>query len=406
MSLNNKHILLAVTGSIAAYKTAFLIRLLKKEGATVQVLMSESARDFISPLTLATLSGNPVISEFSDQENGTWNNHVKMGMEADLYLIAPATANTIARMASGICDHIMLAAYLSARCPVVVAPAMDLDMYRHPSTRANLETLIAHGVHVIDAESGELASGLFGEGRMAEPENMMGYLKRFLKSESGLDLTGRTILISAGPTREPIDPVRFISNHSSGKMGYALAEVAAGAGAKVILVSGPTHMQVVHPAIRLVAVESAQEMFQACKKHFPKVDIALMAAAVADYAPQTRSEGKIKKAGAEMTLKLVENPDIAAHLGGMKKKNQVVIGFALETDNELSNARKKLEKKNLDMVVLNSLNDENAGFGTDTNKVTIIGRNNKTKSFGLKPKTEVASDILQHIIKPVYDKVS
>ncbi|MCB0431340.1 MAG: bifunctional phosphopantothenoylcysteine decarboxylase/phosphopantothenate--cysteine ligase CoaBC [Flavobacteriales bacterium] len=405
MSLRNKHIVLGVTGSIAAYKAAFLVRLLVKEGVSVQVVMTDAAKDFITPLTLSTLSGKPVLNRFSD-EDGNWNSHVKLGMEADLVLIAPATANILAKMANGVCDNLLLAVILSSRAPVAVAPAMDLDMYRHPATKHNLETLLQRGTHIIDVESGELASGLIGEGRMAEPEHILQWIRNFFGGHTTLNLSGKNVLVTAGPTREAIDPVRFLSNHSSGKMGYALAEEAAKAGAQVTLISGPTALHTVHPNIRRIDVETAKDMLAACEEQFPAADLTFMAAAVADYAPAQSSEEKLKKQGTEMQLRLVENPDILAHLGEKKQKHQILVGFALETNNEEANAQKKLMAKKLDFIVLNSLRDEAAGFGTDTNKVTILGAGGSKESYPLKPKQEVAADILNHVINHTYDTVA
>ncbi|QSE98947.1 bifunctional phosphopantothenoylcysteine decarboxylase/phosphopantothenate--cysteine ligase CoaBC [Fulvivirga lutea] len=393
--LQGKKIIIGVCGSIAVYKSALLVRLLVKAGAEVKVIMTDSALDFITPLTLSTLSKNPVLNKFSNSETGEWTNHVDLGLWADLIVIAPASANTIAKMANGYCDNLLLATYLSAKCPVFVAPAMDLDMYAHKSTKENLAKLQSYGNKVIVPASGELASGLVGEGRMQEPEEIVEELeKNFSKGK----LAGKKVLITAGPTYEALDPVRFIGNHSSGKMGYAIAHEAASQGAEVILVSGPTHLSVSNSAIQLISVSSADEMFTACKEHYSKVDICILSAAVADYRPKIKADQKIKKKGEEMTLELVKTFDIAAELGKLKKKHQINVGFALETENESSNASSKLKSKNFDLIVLNSLNDKGAGFGHDTNKITIIDKNNNSKAFDLKSKQEVAKDIINSII--------
>jgi phosphopantothenoylcysteine decarboxylase/phosphopantothenate--cysteine ligase len=394
--LQGKNILIGVSGSIAAYKTALLTRLLVKAGAHVKIVMTPSAKDFITPLTLATLSKNPVHSDFYDPHNGTWANHVELGLWADAFVIAPATANTLAKMAGGICDNLLLAVYLSARCKIYVAPAMDLDMYKHTATKANLQKLSDAGVKMIKPGTGELASGLEGEGRMAEPEDILGFLEEEFSGK--LPLKGKKALITAGPTHEAIDPVRFIGNHSSGKMGFALAEVLAEKGAKVTLVCGPNALSLKNKNIRRVDVVSADEMFAAAKKEFKDAHIAVLAAAVADYKPGKTSDKKIKKSGRNLSLELIATPDIAMELGKLKKKGQFIAGFALETDNELENAKQKLEKKNFDMIVLNSLRDEGAGFRHDTNRVKIIERGNKTLNFELKSKVEVARDIADHII--------
>lgn len=397
--LRNKKILLGVCGSIAAYKSALLIRLLVREGAEVKVVMTSSASSFISALTLSTLSKNPVYSEFTRGDQGEWNNHVELGMWADLMIVAPASANTIARFAQGICDNLLSAVYLSARCPVWMAPAMDLDMYRHPSVRENLSRLRSFGNLVLDAEYGELASGLTGEGRMAEPEHIVQKVKTFFDKEQRL--LGKKVLITAGPTYEPIDPVRFIGNRSSGKMGYELAVKMADLGAEVTLISGPTHLAI-PPGVSAIHVTTAAEMFDKVKESFPSADIAVFAAAVADYTPSEVAEKKIKKEEGGLELKLEKTRDIAAEAGKMKKNGQVIVGFALETDNELENARKKLESKNFDMIVLNSLKDAGAGFGHDTNKITIIARDNKILSFELKSKKEVADDIARTLLETFY----
>ncbi|MBO4243918.1 MAG: bifunctional phosphopantothenoylcysteine decarboxylase/phosphopantothenate--cysteine ligase CoaBC [Bacteroidales bacterium] len=396
--LNGKKILVGITGGISAYKTASLIRLLVKAGAEVKAVMSGAAKEFVSPLTIATLSKNPVYTDFFNPENGEWHSHVKLGIWADLYVIAPATANTIAKMAHGIADNLLLTTVLSARCKVMVAPAMDLDMYQNAVTQQNFEILRNRGFLFAEAQEGELASGLSGKGRMAEPEDILQYVEDYFAQTQ--DFKGLRILITAGPTREKIDPVRFVSNYSTGKMGYAIAECLAERGAEVVLVSGPVDLKPRHSNITLVNVESAKEMCQVCVEHFPSCHAAIMSAAVADYAPKTIATEKIKKNGeSEMTLTLVPNPDIAAQLGRMKTDKQVFAGFALETENELSNAQKKLESKNFDFIVLNSLKDKGAGFGYDTNKISIVYRNGSTESFDLKPKTEVARDIARCLLQ-------
>lgn len=398
--LQNKKILLGVCGSIAAYKAASLVRLLTKAGAEVRVLMTASASDFITPLTLATLSKNPVLSQFSTSETGEWNNHVELGLWADLMLIAPASANTLAKMANGLCDNLLLATYLSARCPVYFAPAMDLDMYQHPATKSNLDKLKSFGNTIIEAEHGELASGLVGTGRMAEPENIIKVLEGAFSKKKAL--TGKQVLITAGPTYEAIDPVRFIGNHSSGKMGFAIAKAVADQGAKVNLISGPTHLTITHPNIDLYRVTSAKEMYEKSQSIFKNSDMAILAAAVADYKPQQVANQKIKKQNTELTIALTKTEDIAASLGKLKTKNQVMVGFALETENEEVNAKKKIESKNFDLIVLNSLNDKGAGFGHDTNKISIIDKQNKIRTFELKTKEEVAQDIVDTIISTFY----
>lgn len=391
-----KKVLLAVTGSIAAYKSAHLARLLVKQGAEVRVILTPASLDFVTPLTLATLSKNPVLHEFvSNKESGEWNNHVELGVWADMMIVAPCSANTLAKMARGECDNLVMAVYLSAKCPVYVAPAMDLDMYKHPTTKANLVKLESFGNHIIEATTGELASGLHGQGRMAEPEEIIDFIITDLTKE--LPLAGKTVLITAGPTFEPIDPVRFIGNRSSGKMGYALAEEAANQGARVQLVSGPTALTTENSLITTYPVQTASQMFEQCSALFEHCDIAIMAAAVADYAPRHTAESKIKKTDDEMNLELVRTTDILGTLAA-KKKKQFVVGFALETDNELENAGLKLQSKNLDLIVLNSLRDEGAGFAHDTNKISILDRNNKLTSFELKTKAEVAQDIINYII--------
>lgn len=394
--LNGKKVLLGITGSIAAYKTAFLVRLLVKEGASVKVVMTPAAKEFITPLTLSTLSKNPVLSDFATGPSGEWNNHVDLGLWADMMLIAPASANTIAKMAGGACDNLLLAVYLSARCKVYLAPAMDLDMFRHPATTENLRKLESYGNVIIPPGHGELASGLVGEGRMAEPEEIVSFLSNELKKE--LPLAGKKALVSAGPTYEAIDPVRFIGNHSSGKMGIAIAEELARKGAEVKLVCGPSSVQVKAPSVTRIDVVSADEMYEACTREFATVDIAVMCAAVADYKPATVADQKIKKSSASRSIELVPTKDILAELGRMKKEKQLLAGFALETESEQANARSKLERKNLDFIVLNSLRDAGAGFQGDTNKISIIDKHNKTYNFELKSKAAAAADIVNHII--------
>ncbi|MFH4968801.1 bifunctional phosphopantothenoylcysteine decarboxylase/phosphopantothenate--cysteine ligase CoaBC [Gaetbulibacter sp. M240] len=395
--LSGKHILLGITAGIAAYKTASLVRLFIKAGAQVKVVMTPAAKDFITPLTLSTLSKNPVVSSFTHEEddNAVWNNHVELGLWADLFIIAPATANTLSKMAHGTSDNILLATYLSAKCPVYFAPAMDLDMYKHPSTLDSFKTLKSFGNIMIPAASGELASGLVGEGRMAEPEDIVSFIESDILKK--LPLRGNKILITAGPTYEAIDPVRFIGNHSSGKMGFEIAKVAADFGAEVFLISGPTHQKVHHSLITVIPVTSASEMYQAVHEYFEEVDIAILSAAVADFKPKDIASQKIKKTDAALTLELEKTQDILASLGKIKK-HQYLVGFALETNNELENAKDKLERKNLDLIVLNSLNDPGAGFKSDTNKITLIDKAKLIQSFELKSKSEVARDILNKII--------
>jgi len=393
--LSGKNILLGITGGIAAYKAAYLVRLFVKEGANVKVVMTPSAKQFIAPLTLATLAKNPVLTEFYNPENGDWNSHVSLGLWADAMVIAPATANTIGKMANGIADNLLVTSYLSAKCPVFVAPAMDLDMYAHPATQQNLATLRSFGNIIIDADSGELASGLIGKGRMAEPEQIASTIaNHFAKQQT---LAGKTILVTAGPTYEKIDPVRFIGNYSSGKMGFAIANEAASRGAKVILISGPSQQKISNPSVVRIDVESAQQMFNTCMEHFANCDAAILSAAVADYRPAVVAEQKMKKTEQSLTLQLEPNPDIAASLGKIKKQKQALVGFALETENGLANAQSKLEKKNLDFIVLNQANVEGSGFVCDTNKVTIIQRSGKKIEYEQKSKQLVAADILDQI---------
>ncbi|MFV8341923.1 bifunctional phosphopantothenoylcysteine decarboxylase/phosphopantothenate--cysteine ligase CoaBC [Flavobacterium sp. XS2P39] len=399
--LNGKKILLGISGGIAAYKTASLVRLFIKAGAHVQVIMTPASKDFITPLTLSTLSKNPVFSSFynQDDENEKWNNHVELALWADLMVIAPATANTLSKMANGTCDNLLIAAYLSAKCPVYYAPAMDLDMYKHPSTIANFFALTQFGDTIIPAESGELASGLSGEGRMAEPEHIVAFIEADL--ESRLPLKGKKILITAGPTYEAIDPVRFIGNHSSGKMGFDIALSAANLGASVIIVTGPTHCKATNPLIKVIPVVSAEEMYDACHLYYADVDVAIAAAAVADYKPKKVASQKIKKNAEEFTIELEKTKDILASLG-QSKGNQFLIGFALETENEIENAKLKIQKKNLDLIVLNSLQDKGAGFGKATNKVTFIDKFFTIEAMELKSKEAVADDILNKVIAHFY----
>lgn len=393
--LQGKRIIVGVTGSIAAYKTALLIRQLVKAGAEVQVVMTAAAREFITPLTLGTLSKRPVAGEFvSDAASGTWTNHVDTALWADIIVIAPATAHTLAKAANGICDDFLTAVYLSARCPVFWAPAMDLDMYKHGSTRENIRKLESYGNRFIQPGFGELASGLVGEGRMAEPEELVAQISAYFSQSS--DWAGKKVLLTAGPTQEAIDPVRFISNHSTGKMGYALAAELARAGAVVTLVSGPTALSVPHPSVRRVDVRSAKEMFEACDRLFDEQEVVILAAAVADYTPLVVATQKIKKKEDVFNIELTKTVDIAATLGQRKKPGQWLVGFALETNDELDNAIQKRLRKNLDLIVLNSLNDAGAGFGYDTNKITIIGPDGQA-DFPLKSKKEAAADILQAI---------
>ncbi|MBI9052350.1 MAG: bifunctional phosphopantothenoylcysteine decarboxylase/phosphopantothenate--cysteine ligase CoaBC [Bacteroidales bacterium] len=397
MKLKGKNILLGITGGIAAYKAAILVRLLVKEGAQVKVVMTKLAKEFITPLTLATLSKNPILVDFFDPENGQWNSHVDLGSWSDLYVIAPATANTMGKMANAIADNLLVTTYLSAKCPVMIAPAMDLDMFQHPANLKNIETLKSYGNIIVDAESGELASGLIGKGRMAEPEVITERVIEFFTQKK--KLKSKKILVTAGPTYEPIDPVRFIGNYSSGKMGYAIAEELALQGAEVILVSGPTNLQINNSQITKIDVHTAQEMYEASVKEFPNCNAAIMSAAVADYRPSELFEKKVKRTNEDLKINLEPNKDIAAELGKDKKEKQVLIGFALETDNEIENAKKKIDNKNLNFIVLNSLNDKGAGFGCDTNKISIIDNKGDKIDFDLKSKQEVAEDIVNELIK-------
>ncbi|KGL63078.1 bifunctional phosphopantothenoylcysteine decarboxylase/phosphopantothenate--cysteine ligase CoaBC [Polaribacter sp. Hel1_85] len=399
--LSGKKVLLGITAGIAAYKTASLVRLFIKSGAEVKVIMTPASKDFITPLTLSTLSKNPVHSTFydkEDEENELWNNHVDFGLWADYMVVVPATANTMSKMANGICDNLLLATYLSAKCPIYFAPAMDLDMYIHPSTKESLDKLASFGNTIIPATSGELASGLVGEGRMAEPEDIVSFIEKDILSK--LPLKGKKLLLTAGPTYEAIDPVRFIGNHSSGKMGFAIAKAAANLGAEVYLISGPSHQQIKHSLVHRIDVVSAEEMYNAAHTYFKGVDIAILSAAVADYKPKNAATQKIKKKDSSLEIELTPTKDILASLGKIKE-NQFLVGFALETNNELANAKSKLERKNLDAIVLNSLQDKGAGFATDTNKITIIDKDLKEKSFQLKSKVEVAKDIMNEIVNKI-----
>ncbi|MFQ3297228.1 MAG: phosphopantothenoylcysteine decarboxylase/phosphopantothenate--cysteine ligase [Polaribacter sp.] len=395
--LKEKKILLGITAGIAAYKTASLVRLFIKLGAEVKVIMTPASKDFITPLTLSTLSKNPVHSAFysKEDENELWNNHVDLGLWADYMLIAPATANTLSKMANGTSDNLLLASYLSAKCTVYFAPAMDLDMYKHPSSIKSLKTLQNFGNILIPATSGELASGLLGEGRMAEPEDIVSFIENDILSK--LPLKGKKVLVTAGPTYEAIDPVRFIGNHSSGKMGFAIANAAANLGAQVYLISGPSNQQIKHSLVQRIDVVSAEEMYNAAHTYFNDIDIAILSAAVADYKPKNSASQKIKKTAASLALLLTPTKDILGSLGAIKKQ-QFLVGFALETNNELENAKGKLKRKNLDAIILNSLQDKGAGFATDTNKITIIDKEFNEKSFELKSKVEVAEDIINEIV--------
>ena len=393
--LKGKHIILGVTGSIAAYKAATLTRLLVKEGASVKVVMTPLAKEFITPLTMATLSKSPIMVDFYNPENGDWNSHVDLGLWADLYLIAPASANTIGKMAGGIADNLLLTTYLSAKCPVMVAPAMDLDMYKHPATQRNLRVLQSFGNIIIEPESGELASGLIGKGRMEEPERIVAFITDYFARQA--DFKGKKVVVTAGPTYEKIDPVRFIGNYSSGKMGLAIAEELAGRGAEVVLVCGPVNLKTSHPAIRRVDVETAAQMYEVTSKEFVNSDVAVLSAAVADFTPKEKADHKIKRGKDDLLLELLPTKDIAAELGRIKTVSQLLVGFALETNDEEMNALSKMQRKNLDMIVLNSLNDKGAGFSVDTNKVTILDKAGDKTVYELKTKVEVAKDIVDQI---------
>lgn len=400
--LHDKRILLGISGSIAAYKTPNIVRLLVKAGAKVQVVMTEAAKGFVTPLTLSTLTDREVLTSFTkeDDDNAVWNNHVSLGLWADVMLVAPASANTLAKMATAAADNLLLATYLSAKCPVFFAPAMDLDMHKHPANQDNINRLVANGNILIPATSGPLASGLTGEGRMEEPEQIVTILEDYFKSKS--PLSNKKIVITAGPTYEPIDPVRFIGNHSSGKMGYALANAAAEQGADVTLISGPTAGNTAHPNVSVVPVTTASEMLAACMDVYSNSDALIMAAAVADFQPTEQAKQKIKKQTGVPSLSLTATPDILSKLGE-KKKNQILIGFALETQNALANAQKKLARKNLDAIVVNSLADDGAGFGHDTNKISILQANKEAVHYSLKPKQEVALDVMDQL-KTMFDE--
>ncbi|MGZ0017899.1 bifunctional phosphopantothenoylcysteine decarboxylase/phosphopantothenate--cysteine ligase CoaBC [Yeosuana sp. AK3] len=398
--LSGKHILLGITAGIAAYKTASLVRLFVKFGAQVKVVMTPASKEFVTPLTLSTLSKNPVYSSFTseDDDNAVWNSHVDLALWADLMIIAPATANTLSKMANGVCDNLLLATYLSAKCPVYFAPAMDLDMYKHPTALRSFQILKSFGNIMIPATSGELASGLIGEGRMAEPEDIVSFIENDILNK--LPLKGKKVLITAGPTYEAIDPVRFIGNHSSGKMGFEIAKAAANLGAEVILITGPTHLTVAHSFIKVLSVVSAEEMYNTVHQYYNNIDIAILSAAVADFKPKQVAFQKIKNNDNTLTLELEKTKDILASLGAIKKQ-QFLVGFALETNNELENAKAKLKAKNLNLIVLNSLNDKGAGFKTETNKVTFIDDQENVNEFQLKSKAEVAQDLLSEIIKQI-----
>ncbi len=399
--LSGKNILLGITAGIAAYKTANLVRLFIKAGANVKVVMTPASKDFITPLTLSTLSKNPVYSSFTDEEdhNAVWNNHVELGLWADVFVIAPATANTLSKMANGVCDNLLMATYLSAKCPVYFAPAMDLDMYKHHTTLRSLKLLKSYSNLIIPATSGELASGLVGEGRMAEPEDILSFIENDILDK--LPLKGKKVLITAGPTYEAIDPVRYIGNHSSGKMGFEIAKASANLGAEVILIAGPTSETISHNLVTVVNVVSAQEMYDATHQYFDSTDIAVLAAAVADYKPKFVSNTKIKKEDSSFTIELQKTKDILKSLGDIKK-SQFLVGFALETNNEIENAKSKLKSKNLNLIVLNSLKDKGAGFGGSTNKVTFITNDDEVIQKDLKTKEDVAIDILNQILKQIY----
>lgn len=394
--LKGKKIVIGITGSIAAFKIPTLVRLFRKEGAEVKIMMTHSATDFVTPLTLSTLSGNPVIIEPFNPEDGTWNSHVELGRWADIYLLAPVSANTLAKMAHGIADNFFLTAFLSAKCPVFFAPAMDLDMFKHPATKKNIEILQSFGYFLIDPAVGELASGLSGAGRMEEPENIFELINNYF-SDKKSNLKGKKVLVTAGPTFEAIDPVRYIGNHSSGLMGFSLAEELAALGADVTLITGPVNLNLQNPGIKRVDITSAGDMYDACMAVKDESEIIVMAAAVADFKPISQETAKLKKSESAFDLKLQPTRDILAVLGKLKKPGQILVGFALETDHEEENARKKLEIKNLDLIVLNSLRDEGAGFKTPTNKVTILFKSGKIQHLPLKPKREIAQDIINSI---------
>jgi phosphopantothenoylcysteine decarboxylase/phosphopantothenate--cysteine ligase len=399
--LRGKNILLGISAGIAAYKTASLVRLFVKSGAHVRVVMTPSAKEFVTPLTLSTLSDHPVLSDFTDEndDNAVWNNHVELGLWADLFVVAPATANTLSKMASGNSDNFLIATYLSAKCPVYFAPAMDLDMYKHPTTKNALDKLQSYGNILIPSAFGELASGLVGMGRMAEPETIVETIEQHLLE--GLPLYGKKILVTAGPTHEAIDPVRYIGNHSSGRMGFEIANTAAQLGAEVILISGPTHYKALYDSIQTIPITSARDMYDAAHQYFKDVDAAILSAAVADYRPKFPAVSKLKKKSSSLVLELEKTEDVLASLGEIKEK-QLLIGFALETENEVANAIKKLKAKNLDLIILNSLNDDGAGFGGSTNKISIIDKDLNQTNYPLKSKSEVAEDIINELIKRVH----
>lgn len=397
--MRGKRILLGITGGIAAYKIAFLIRLLKKEEAEVKCIMTPASCDFISPLVVSALSGNPVGIEFWNKEDGTWNNHVAYGLWADVFLIAPLTANTLSKMVVGSCDNLLLASYFSMRRNTIIAPAMDLDMYAHKTVQKNLKELEKDGIGIIPVEEGELASGLIGEGRMAEPETILEYIKDYFKNSKSKDFSGKSILVTAGPTYEAIDPVRFIGNHSSGKMGYAIASEFSRQGANVTLISGPVNISINDDRINVVHVTTANEMLDAVKEVWSSMDIGVFAAAVADYRPKSAEQEKIKKTSDKLTIDMLQNPDILKWAGEQKSEDQCLVGFALETKDLLKNSTKKLEEKNLNIIVMNSLKDKGAGFGGDTNKISILDNRNKSESFELKSKSDVARDILHYVKK-------
>lgn len=391
--LKGKKVILGVTGSIAAYKSVLLLRLLVKAGAEVQVIITPAGKEFITPVTLSALSGNAVLSDFFANSDGTWHSHVDLGLWADIMVVAPASANTMGKMVNAICDNLLITTYLSAKCPVLVAPAMDLDMYAHPANQRNIEQLRTFGAHIVEPGTGELASGLEGKGRMEDPEVIVQRMEEILGSQKKKTLTDKKVLVTAGPTYENIDPVRFIGNYSSGKMGFAIAEALANRGAEVHLVAGPVGLSVSNQLIERTDVVSAKEMDQACREIFPQCDAAVFSAAVADYAPANLFEEKIKRTGDDLNLQLTPNPDIASNMGALKKAHQVTVGFALETSNEEVNALKKIGKKNFDFIVLNSPNNAGEGFMTDTNRITIIHKDHKKENFPLKSKKEVAEDI-------------
>ncbi len=405
--LKGKNILVGITGSIAAYKAAYLVRLLVKEGAAVRVLMTPAAKHFISPLTMATLSGNPIFTEFFNPENGSWNSHVSLGLWADLMLVAPASANTISKMAYGIADNLLLTTYLSAKCPVMVAPAMDLDMYAHSATQESIDKLRSRGVHIVEAADGFLASGLSGKGRMEEPDVIVEKVRKFFADQvcpqanaTESTLKGRRVILTSGPTREAIDPVRFISNHSSGKMGSAIADELARRGADVVVVSGPAAVKPSDPAVKVIDVTSAAQMYESTVDQYNiGADVVVLCAAVADFTPAKTAQCKMKKTGDELSLQLVPTKDIAAEIGKIKRDGCIMVGFSLETDHAVENALGKLSKKNMDMIVMNTLEDAGAGFGHDTNKVTIIERGGASQSYPLQSKNEVAAHIADHIEK-------